>query len=688
MQTIEIPYGPREQPCLSLRQDQGTSRPIGVRVSAPTNPGVQDVVVRPPVGFCDVADTLPRLTSGDFPVVFCIEPRESQAFADPDATTVFNTFVARHVRVAAVTDIEADSLSLACRMAPLPFQAGIQLWFYPARAREARLGRIVEATIPRLLLDKQPIPSPTLPARVRVGANRRRAMAGELTAAVLASNIGRIVDALWSGSSVQEGKGHCRPAHVRGSCGGSPLHIAAVRGDLAVVRVLVGAGANPTSADCLDATPLHLAAIFGHADVARFLLRDRRVSPDALDSYEVTPLQQAVLRGHTDVVAALLEHPLTDPNRNVCARHRNSSPLFAAISRSSLAIVQLLLADPRIDTGVSWTAGTSAALRVAQDVGRADIIALVSAHDERVLRSPPPALRPRRALLVSVDSCEIMYISMTALNSVIMVQEAARAKSPAAVIAVLADHPHDAAVVIMGIHELVEIIFDDHQDAASRCAAASAGAVAAATAALRNHGRAPSLSYSACTIISALADLTRGHGGLPIAVEAGAPAALVAVLTASLAPPLDEQALRACCNTLAVVAHTPSGLDAILAAGGVAAALVDAIHVLPHHDEVAHAACFLLGRMATLPSGLVAAVDAGAPAAVVACLRELQDTPRVAAQASWLLWTMATASPAGRDAATSAGAVAALTAALSEHSAEASVVDNASGALRALGAIA
>ena len=52
----------------------------------------------------------------------------------------------------------------------------------------------------------------------------------------------------------------------------TPLHLAAAKGHLDVVRVLIDAGVGKETGSSMGRTPLHLAATHGHMEVVLFLL--------------------------------------------------------------------------------------------------------------------------------------------------------------------------------------------------------------------------------------------------------------------------------------------------------------------------------------------------------------------------------------------------------------------------------
>ncbi|MGH8644490.1 MAG: ankyrin repeat domain-containing protein [Gammaproteobacteria bacterium] len=96
---------------------------------------------------------------------------------------------------------------------------------------------------------------------------------------------------------------------------GTPLHIAAERGDAAVVNQLVKGGANVNAVDETDGvgelTPLLIAARLGHAGVVKVLLEagvdaNSKIHYCGLYSYCFPALGLALAGGHRDVVEMLL----------------------------------------------------------------------------------------------------------------------------------------------------------------------------------------------------------------------------------------------------------------------------------------------------------------------------------------------------------------------------------------------
>ena len=93
--------------------------------------------------------------------------------------------------------------------------------------------------------------------------------------------------------------------NARGEDGDSPLHIACLYGQAAVVEECIKRGADVNARDEDDSTPLHDAAAGGFdAIVAQLLLKG--ASTSAKDNEEDTPLHHAARGGHAAVVEKLL----------------------------------------------------------------------------------------------------------------------------------------------------------------------------------------------------------------------------------------------------------------------------------------------------------------------------------------------------------------------------------------------
>ncbi len=125
--------------------------------------------------------------------------------------------------------------------------------------------------------------------------------------------------------------------------GMTALHWAAQNGDLAIVEVLLYAGANPGAATRVGAfTPLHLASRAGNAGAIRALVgAGADVQAVTSSGGNVTPLLFAVSSGAPEAVTALIEHG-ADVNARETAWEQ--TPLMWAAAYDHVEALKVLLA--------------------------------------------------------------------------------------------------------------------------------------------------------------------------------------------------------------------------------------------------------------------------------------------------------------------------------------------------------
>uniref|UniRef100_A0A8C8SRA9 Ankyrin repeat domain 12 n=1 Tax=Pelusios castaneus TaxID=367368 RepID=A0A8C8SRA9_9SAUR len=93
----------------------------------------------------------------------------------------------------------------------------------------------------------------------------------------------------------------------RNERGETPLHMAAIRGDVKQVKELISLGANVNVKDFAGWTPLHEACNVGYYEVAKVLIAaGADVNTQGLD--DDTPLHDSASSGHRDIVKLLLRH--------------------------------------------------------------------------------------------------------------------------------------------------------------------------------------------------------------------------------------------------------------------------------------------------------------------------------------------------------------------------------------------
>ena len=120
--------------------------------------------------------------------------------------------------------------------------------------------------------------------------------------------------------------------------GGTPLHVAADRGYLGIVKFLLRHGANPNMKNDYGNTPLHFAALYGHPEVVKLLIK-HGADPNIKNNYGWTPLHDAAYNGRLDVVKLLLEH---GANPNI-QNNAGLTPLHYAVEGCFVDVVRVLL---------------------------------------------------------------------------------------------------------------------------------------------------------------------------------------------------------------------------------------------------------------------------------------------------------------------------------------------------------
>ena len=192
---------------------------------------------------------------------------------------------------------------------------------------------------------------------------------------------------------------------------GTALHLAAVRGHLDVVQLLLRYGADANARDAGDnATPLHFAAGAGHVDIVRLLLEAgadvhghgalhdadvigwatslgapstvrRDVLAVLLEHGARHHIFSAIATGDPDVVRHVVEDDPDAMDRRMSRFERGESPLHFAMRLRRYDLLDLLLelgADPesrdlagRTSLEVAMTKGDAEAMRRLRDAGAA-----------------------------------------------------------------------------------------------------------------------------------------------------------------------------------------------------------------------------------------------------------------------------------------------------------------------------
>ena len=115
-------------------------------------------------------------------------------------------------------------------------------------------------------------------------------------------------------------------ANAKNDFGVTPLHIAASRGFIDIVLLLINKGVAVDSTDVDGVTPLHLAGQGGHLEVVMLLVQTKKVDINAKCGDGWTPLHYAARVGADDVVQWLITMGALVNAENT----RRETPLFMA----------------------------------------------------------------------------------------------------------------------------------------------------------------------------------------------------------------------------------------------------------------------------------------------------------------------------------------------------------------------
>lgn len=123
--------------------------------------------------------------------------------------------------------------------------------------------------------------------------------------------------------------------------GHTPLHVAALCGQAALIDLLVSKGAVVNATDYHGATPLHLACQKGYQSVTLLLLH-YKASPEVQDNNGCTALHLACTYGHEDCVKALVYYDVQSCRLDI-GNEKGDTPLHIAARWGYQGIIETLL---------------------------------------------------------------------------------------------------------------------------------------------------------------------------------------------------------------------------------------------------------------------------------------------------------------------------------------------------------
>ena len=161
------------------------------------------------------------------------------------------------------------------------------------------------------------------------------------------------------------------------SYGKTPLHEAANRGHLGVVKVLISefkADVNAYSKS--GETPLHMAASGGNLGVIRALILEFKADLGACSNNGYTPLHRAARRGHSSVVRVLISEFKSDVNG--CSKS-GETPLHWAALKGHLCVIKVLTSEFRSDVNPHTVNGETP-MHMAAQRGHSDVVKVLTSE--------------------------------------------------------------------------------------------------------------------------------------------------------------------------------------------------------------------------------------------------------------------------------------------------------------------
>ncbi len=131
----------------------------------------------------------------------------------------------------------------------------------------------------------------------------------------------------------------------RDGYGYAPLSLAAERGDMVLVKLLLEYKAMPNLADVTGETPFFHAVDKKRVKISKLLLA-AGADPNKANNGGVTPLLSAVSSNHTKIIKLLLNNDKIDPNK---ANNGGMTPLMLAAYNNFTKAVKLLLQKSKTD---------------------------------------------------------------------------------------------------------------------------------------------------------------------------------------------------------------------------------------------------------------------------------------------------------------------------------------------------
>ena len=188
---------------------------------------------------------------------------------------------------------------------------------------------------------------------------------------------------------------------IEGGSGMNVLHVAAERGYVAVVRLLLDSGFDIATTDHSGRTSLHFAANSGHREFVKLLL-SRNADALATRSSGLTALHLSAEKGLLGITGTLLRS-VQSSSRNIDVRDNNGrTPMYLAIANGHTDVVRLFT-EMGGDHVIKDHDGKRAAYWAGES-GHWNVLRLLQLHEGRLAREGRSQDLPRDMGVRSVKS--------------------------------------------------------------------------------------------------------------------------------------------------------------------------------------------------------------------------------------------------------------------------------------------
>ncbi|KAJ5638233.1 ankyrin [Penicillium lividum] len=199
----------------------------------------------------------------------------------------------------------------------------------------------------------------------------------------------------------------------------TPLFLAAIRGNLAAVKMLLDYGVDPNVRDRVKRTPLYVASGRGHTAVVETLLAQPKIKVNAYDKDRITPICFAARNGHAEIVKMLLS---SGAHAGFVYREGRQGPIHSTIVHKQPELVQLLVNRKDVDPNALSSGRTP--LEIAVDANKEDLVEILLT-DKRVNPDLTGRSRSRTPLLkAALKSNEAMVRLLLAAGANKEIQDA------------------------------------------------------------------------------------------------------------------------------------------------------------------------------------------------------------------------------------------------------------------------